>query len=68
MVNCEFQAVILAGGRGSRFPDLIGDRPKCLLPVGPFPLVWYPINLLQRHGFQGMPFIRSSNMHYMLLT
>lgn len=67
MVNCEFQAVILAGGRGSRFPDLIGDRPKCLLPVGPFPLVWYPLNLLQRHGFQGMQ-IRTSNLHFFLLT
>lgn len=53
MLPLEFQAVILAGGRGSRFPDLTEGRPKCLLPVGPLPLIWYPLNLLQRHGFQG---------------
>uniref|UniRef100_A0A336MTR2 Translation initiation factor eIF2B subunit gamma n=1 Tax=Culicoides sonorensis TaxID=179676 RepID=A0A336MTR2_CULSO len=52
MLPIEFQAVLLAGGRGSRFPDLTEGRPKCLLPVGPLPLIWYPLNLLQRHGFQ----------------
>lgn len=34
----EFQAIVFAGGRGSRYPDLIGDRPKCLLPIGPIPI------------------------------
>lgn len=50
----EFQAVVLAGGRGSRLPDIPGAPPKCLLPVGPHPLVWYPLNLLERQGFQGL--------------
>lgn len=49
----EFQAVVLAGGRGTRLPELTGDRPKCLLPIGPFPLIWYPLQMLQKHGFQG---------------
>lgn len=53
MIPIEFQAVVLAAGRGSRFPDLTEGRPKCLLPVGPFPLVWYPLSMLQRHGFSG---------------
>lgn len=48
----EFQAVLLAGGRGTRFPELTGDKPKCLLPIGPFPLVFYPLQMLHRNGFQ----------------
>lgn len=51
MTRTEFQAVVLAAGRGSRFPDLIGDRPKCLLPIGPFPMIFYPLHMLQKHGF-----------------
>lgn len=54
MVYQEFQAVILAAGRGTRLPEITGDSPKCLLPVGPFPLLWYPLNMLQRHNFQGI--------------
>lgn len=53
MVPLEFQAVILAAGRGTRLPELTNDRPKCLLPVGPYPLVWYPLMMVQKHGFQG---------------
>ncbi|EDW85673.1 uncharacterized protein Dwil_GK23030 [Drosophila willistoni] len=46
-----FQAVILAAGRGTRLPEVLGDAPKALLPVGPYPLIWYPLNLLQQHNF-----------------
>ncbi|XP_055917611.1 translation initiation factor eIF-2B subunit gamma [Eupeodes corollae] len=52
MVSQEFQAVVLAAGRGTRLPELTGDYPKCLLPVGPYPLLWYPLNMLQQHNFQ----------------
>lgn len=52
MTRTEFQAIVLAGGRGTRFTELTGDRPKCLLPVGPFPMVFYPLHMLQSHGFQ----------------
>lgn len=52
MTKTEFQAIVLAGGRGTRFSELTGDRPKCLLPVGPFPLIFYPLHMLQKHGFQ----------------
>ncbi|KAH8309224.1 hypothetical protein KR059_007131 [Drosophila kikkawai] len=51
MTNSEFQAVVLAAGRGTRLPEVLGDAPKCLLPVGPYPLLWYPLNLLQQHNF-----------------
>lgn len=34
----EFHAVIFAAGVGTRFRDIVGSRPKCLLTVGGFPL------------------------------
>lgn len=49
----EFQAVVLAAGKGSRMPELIGEKPKCLLPVGNKPIVWYPLKKLQEFGFEG---------------
>lgn len=53
MVASEFQAIVLAAGNGSRMTELSGERPKCLLPIGPLPLIWYPLHMLQKHGFQG---------------
>ncbi|XP_067631763.1 translation initiation factor eIF2B subunit gamma [Eurosta solidaginis] len=52
MVAQEYQAVILAAGRGTRLPEVVADAPKCLLPIGPYPLLWYPLNMLQQHNFQ----------------
>ncbi|EDW02299.1 translation initiation factor eIF-2B subunit gamma [Drosophila grimshawi] len=51
MSSCEFQAIVLTAGRGTRLPEVLGDAPKCLLPVGPYPLIWYPLNLLSKHNF-----------------
>lgn len=51
MVSQEFQAIIMAGGRGSRFHEITGDRPKCLVPVGPYPLLYYTLKMLQEHNF-----------------
>ena len=53
MQNCL--AVILAAGRGSRMYPLTEECPKCLLPVANRPLIWYPVQLLERSGFQGEP-------------
>lgn len=47
----EFQAVVLAAGKGSRIPEITAGKPKCLLPVGAKPLVWYPLHKLQSSGF-----------------
>lgn len=52
MAKTEFQAVVLAAGRGNRVSELVGDRPKCLLPIGPFPMIYYPLNMLEKHGFE----------------
>ena len=50
-VSGSLQAVVLAGGKGSRMTDLTSGKAKCLLPVGNLPLVWYPLNTLQSAGF-----------------
>lgn len=42
----------MAGGRGSRMTELTAGRPKCLLPIGNKPMVWYPLQLLERTGIK----------------
>lgn len=49
----ELQAVLMAAGGGSRMTDLTYNTPKPMLPVGNKPLMWYPLNLLERVGFEG---------------
>lgn len=49
----EFQAIVLAAGKGSRMPEIAAGKPKCLLPIGNKPLVWYPLYKLQQSGFHG---------------
>lgn len=49
----EFQAVVLAAGKGSRMSEITTGKPKCLIPIGPKPLVWYPLYKLQTSGFSG---------------
>ncbi|KAJ8966790.1 hypothetical protein NQ317_001729 [Molorchus minor] len=52
-IQGEFQVVVLAAGKGSRMSEITTGKPKCLLPVGPRPLVWYPLHKLQSAGFSG---------------
>lgn len=53
VLRMELQAVLMAAGGGSRMMDLTYNTPKPLLPVGNRPLIWYPLNLLERVGFEG---------------
>ncbi|KAL5017042.1 hypothetical protein ScPMuIL_006631 [Solemya velum] len=48
----EFHPVIMAAGKGSRMTDLTSQCPKALLPMGNMPLIWYPIKMLEREGFE----------------
>ncbi|KAG9463404.1 hypothetical protein GDO78_021815 [Eleutherodactylus coqui] len=48
----ELQAVVMAVYGGSRMQDLTSCIPKPLLPVGNKPLLWYPLNMLERAGFE----------------
>lgn len=50
----EFQAIVLAGGKGSRMSELTSNIPKCLLPIGNRPMIWYPIRMLEKAGFSGL--------------
>lgn len=49
----DLHPVILAGGRGSRMYPLAEECPKALLPVGNMPVIYYPIQLLEKNGFKG---------------
>lgn len=48
----EFQAIVLAGGKGSRMTELTAGQPKCLLPIANIPMIWYPLQILERSGFR----------------
>ncbi|XP_012223727.1 translation initiation factor eIF2B subunit gamma [Linepithema humile] len=48
----EFQAIVLAGGKGSRMTELTTDQLKCLLPIANVPMIWYPLQVLERSGFK----------------
>lgn len=53
MCENEFKAIVLAAGVGSRMREITNTKPKCLLPVGNLPLIWYPLSMLERAGFNG---------------
>ncbi|KAJ9601166.1 hypothetical protein L9F63_000686, partial [Diploptera punctata] len=48
----EFQAVVLAAGKGTRMTELTASKAKCLLPIGNKPMLWYPLQLLERNGIR----------------
>ena len=66
MHNMEFQAVVLAGGRGSRMTDLTASTPKALLPVANKPMIWYPVKMLENAGFEGEYLFIAMCMHYQI--
>ncbi|MFN2594159.1 MAG: sugar phosphate nucleotidyltransferase [Actinomycetota bacterium] len=47
----DMQAVIMAGGEGSRLRPLTSNVPKPMLPVGNRPLMEHIIELCRDHGF-----------------
>ena len=50
----ELQPVIFAGGRGSHMTEITNHLPKPLLPIGNKPLISFPLNMLEKAGFQGI--------------
>ena len=44
------QAVILAGGAGTRLRSIVNDRPKSMARFGDKPFLEYQIDTLRRHG------------------
>jgi D,D-heptose 1,7-bisphosphate phosphatase len=45
------QLVILAGGKGTRLKDRLGDLPKPMIPIAGKPLLEHQIELAHAHGF-----------------
>lgn len=46
------EAVILAGGLGTRLRSVVSDLPKCMAPVAGRPFLYYVINYLQGQGVE----------------
>src|SRR6267378_410635 len=46
------RGVILAGGKGTRLGELTKVTNKHLLPVGPYPMVYYPLKKLTGIGIK----------------
>ena len=45
------EAIILAGGMGTRLQSIVADVPKCMAPVVGKPFLYYLINALETAGF-----------------
>src|SRR5580765_350532 len=45
------QLVILAGGKGTRLKERLGDLPKPMIPIGGKPLLEHQIELARQYGF-----------------
>lgn len=46
------EAIILAGGLGTRLRSVVADKPKCMAPVAGKPFLHYLISLLQKNGVE----------------
>ncbi|WP_430895844.1 MULTISPECIES: nucleotidyltransferase family protein [unclassified Paraflavitalea] len=44
------EAIVLAGGLGTRLRSAVPDLPKCMAPVAGKPFLWYVINYYQKQG------------------
>jgi NDP-sugar pyrophosphorylase family protein len=60
----DMQAVILAGGKGTRLQPYTTVLPKPLMPVGDYPILEIVIRQLKRYGFKQI--ILSVGYHYEL--
>lgn len=45
------KVVILAGGKGTRFAEETSVRPKPMIEIGGFPILWHIMKLYSAHGF-----------------
>ncbi|GAC1399574.1 MAG: nucleotidyltransferase family protein [Sediminibacterium sp.] len=46
------EAIVLAGGLGTRLRDAVPDLPKCMAPVNGRPFIYYVIEHLRKQGIQ----------------
>ena len=50
------EAIILAGGLGTRLRSVVADKPKCMAPVSGKPFLHYLIDFLQKQGIENFIF------------
>jgi D-glycero-alpha-D-manno-heptose 1-phosphate guanylyltransferase len=50
------EAIILAGGLGTRLRDAVPDLPKCMAPVAGRPFLFYVVNYLRSQGIEKIIF------------
>lgn len=50
------QALILAGGLGTRLKTVVADKPKALSPIGEKPFLYYVIDYLEKQGVTHITF------------
>jgi D-glycero-alpha-D-manno-heptose 1-phosphate guanylyltransferase len=50
------EAIILAGGLGTRLRSVVSDVPKCMAPVGGKPFLYYLIQYLKKNGIENFIF------------
>ena len=58
------QAVIIAGGKGTRLRERLGGLPKPMAPVGGRPLLEHQILLARQHGFTGIVLLTGYGAQY----
>lgn len=54
--NGKREAIVLAGGLGTRLKDAVPDLPKCMAPVAGRPFLYYLINQLRMQNIQRLIF------------
>jgi len=50
------EAIVLAGGLGTRLKEAVPDLPKCMAPINGHPFLYYLINHLQSEGITNFVF------------
>lgn len=50
VMNKKIQAIILAGGKGTRLAPLTDNCPKSIIPIHGKPMIYYVLEHLKRHG------------------
>jgi D-glycero-alpha-D-manno-heptose 1-phosphate guanylyltransferase len=60
------EAIILAGGLGTRLRSAVPDLPKCMAPVNGRPFLAYVIDYLQQQGVE--KFILSLGYKHEIIT
>ena len=51
-MTSQIPVFILCGGLGTRIKEETELRPKPMVPIGAYPILWHIMHLYRRHGFR----------------